>query len=110
MGGEHGSAQFDWCVERDASFAHALTLASLQMKIIREKGFRADVNAPEFAEQLRVCGNSAAGFVRRGDLDHCSADRSAHRAFDERQALIIDEHRPSQHADRCSVIDAVLER
>ena len=55
-------------------------------------------------------GSSAVRFSGGADLDQRSADRAPHRALDEGQPLVVDEHCPRQHADRRAVVEPMFDR
>src|SRR4051794_8034916 len=80
------------------------------MEIICDKCFSIDVDAAEFAKQLSVRSCAARGFACSAHLEHRRADRTANRSFNKCQALVSNEHCPSEHADRRAGVETMLDR
>ena len=62
------------------------------MKIVRDKRVDIHVNGPELAQKLGMRGRSSVRFPSGADFKHRRPYRAAHRAFDEGQALVMDQH------------------
>ena len=89
-------------------FPEGLPGVAVEVKVVRDERLPTQVDLAETSRELRPGGHSTASLLGCRHFDERSADRPANRAFNERDLLVLEQHRPREGSDTRSVIYSVL--